>query len=190
MPLYEYQCLSCEHRFERLQKFSDPPVSMCPVCGSDKVSQLLSAPSRAVQRFGMVCNRLRPLRRRGRIQVQQFPIRRIGQTEKSQRNPRSRKAKRPKLPNHLPPQAANEKNLQNCAGPGSVTRSLHRSHSHVRHAESLTDCEVQIRILRGPPAWKARRVPRCRLQECKPVRAVPERVAGGGRKVGSIVGGS
>jgi putative FmdB family regulatory protein len=45
VPLYEYQCLSCEHRFERLQKFSDPPVSVCPVCGSDKVSQLLSAPA-------------------------------------------------------------------------------------------------------------------------------------------------
>jgi putative FmdB family regulatory protein len=45
VPLYEYQCLSCEHRFERLQKFSDPPVSVCPACGSDKVSQLLSAPA-------------------------------------------------------------------------------------------------------------------------------------------------
>ena len=45
MPLYEYQCLSCHQRFERLQKFSDPPVSDCPACGSDKVSQLLSAPA-------------------------------------------------------------------------------------------------------------------------------------------------
>lgn len=45
MPLYEYQCLACEHRFERLQKFSDPPVSECPACGENKVSQLLSAPA-------------------------------------------------------------------------------------------------------------------------------------------------
>ena len=45
MPLYEYQCLECEHRFEKLQKFSDPPVSVCPACGSNKVSQLLSAPA-------------------------------------------------------------------------------------------------------------------------------------------------
>jgi putative FmdB family regulatory protein len=45
VPLYEYQCLSCNQRFEKLQKFSDPPVSECPACGSDKVSQLLSAPA-------------------------------------------------------------------------------------------------------------------------------------------------
>ena len=33
MPLYEYMCGSCGHRFERIQKFSDPPVSDCPKCG-------------------------------------------------------------------------------------------------------------------------------------------------------------
>ena len=45
MPLYEYQCLDCGHRFEQLQKFSDPPASTCPACGKHKVSQLLSAPA-------------------------------------------------------------------------------------------------------------------------------------------------
>src|SRR5215468_9800144 len=44
MPLYEYQCKKCEHRFERIQKFSDPPVKKCPECGG-KVEQLLSAPA-------------------------------------------------------------------------------------------------------------------------------------------------
>lgn len=44
MPLYEYQCKSCHHRFERIQKFSDPPVSECPKCGKE-VEQLLSAPA-------------------------------------------------------------------------------------------------------------------------------------------------
>ena len=44
MPLYEYQCKACGHRFERIQKFSDPPVKKCPECGG-KVEQLLSAPA-------------------------------------------------------------------------------------------------------------------------------------------------
>lgn len=34
MPTYEYECLACKKRFERFQKFSDPPVTECPECGS------------------------------------------------------------------------------------------------------------------------------------------------------------
>lgn len=44
MPLYEYQCESCAHRFERIQKFSDPPVETCPQCGG-AVRKLLSSPA-------------------------------------------------------------------------------------------------------------------------------------------------
>ena len=44
MPLYEYQCESCAHRFERIQKFSDPPVETCPSCGG-RVKKLLSSPA-------------------------------------------------------------------------------------------------------------------------------------------------
>ncbi|HZQ21147.1 MAG TPA: zinc ribbon domain-containing protein [Terriglobales bacterium] len=44
MPLYEYQCKKCGHRFERIQKFSDPMVKKCPECGG-KVEQMLSAPA-------------------------------------------------------------------------------------------------------------------------------------------------
>jgi putative FmdB family regulatory protein len=43
MPLYEYQCKKCHNRFEKIQKFSDPPVKKCPACGGP-VEQLLSAP--------------------------------------------------------------------------------------------------------------------------------------------------
>src|SRR6266852_74876 len=42
MPLYEYQCTKCKHRFERIRKFSDRPITKCPECGS-KVEQLISA---------------------------------------------------------------------------------------------------------------------------------------------------
>lgn len=44
MPLYEYQCKKCGHRFERIQKFSDKPVTACPEC-KGKVEQVLHAPA-------------------------------------------------------------------------------------------------------------------------------------------------
>ena len=44
MPLYEYQCDACSNRFERIQKFSDPPVDACPSCGGT-VRKLLSSPA-------------------------------------------------------------------------------------------------------------------------------------------------
>ncbi len=44
MPLYEYQCEACGNRFERIQRFSDPPVETCPVC-SGAVRKLLSSPA-------------------------------------------------------------------------------------------------------------------------------------------------
>lgn len=44
MPLYEYECDECGHRFERIQKFSDPPVETCPKCGS-RVHKLVSSPA-------------------------------------------------------------------------------------------------------------------------------------------------
>ena len=44
MPLYEYQCDACAHRFEVIQKFSDSPVDVCPKCGG-AVKKLLSSPA-------------------------------------------------------------------------------------------------------------------------------------------------
>jgi len=44
MPLYEYLCKKCGHRFEKIQKFSDPTVKKCPECGG-AVEQVLSAPA-------------------------------------------------------------------------------------------------------------------------------------------------
>ena len=44
MPLYEYQCKKCGHRFEKIQKFSDKMVTKCPECGG-QVEQMISAPA-------------------------------------------------------------------------------------------------------------------------------------------------
>ncbi len=44
MPLYEYQCKKCHSLTERIQKFSDPPLTTCPHCGGE-LEQVLSAPA-------------------------------------------------------------------------------------------------------------------------------------------------
>jgi putative FmdB family regulatory protein len=44
MPLYEYQCKKCGHRFEKIRKFSDKPIKKCPECGG-AVEQMISAPA-------------------------------------------------------------------------------------------------------------------------------------------------
>ena len=44
MPLYEYECNVCAHRFEVIQKYSDAPIDICPKCGS-AVSKLFSSPA-------------------------------------------------------------------------------------------------------------------------------------------------
>ena len=43
MPLYEYECPK-DGTFEKIQKFSDPPLAVCPTCGGP-VERLLSAPA-------------------------------------------------------------------------------------------------------------------------------------------------
>jgi putative FmdB family regulatory protein len=44
MPLYEYQCSKCGHRFEKIQSFSAEPIKECPVCGG-ATERLISAPA-------------------------------------------------------------------------------------------------------------------------------------------------
>src|SRR5207248_3539606 len=44
MPLYEYECKKCHHRFEKIQKFADPHTKKCPECGG-AVEQMISAPA-------------------------------------------------------------------------------------------------------------------------------------------------
>lgn len=44
MPLYEYLCKKCGHRFEKIQKFSDKPIKKCPECGGP-VEQVINAPA-------------------------------------------------------------------------------------------------------------------------------------------------
>jgi putative FmdB family regulatory protein len=42
MPIYEYRCAACGHKLETLQKFTEAPLSDCPVCGKSSLSKLVS----------------------------------------------------------------------------------------------------------------------------------------------------
>jgi putative FmdB family regulatory protein len=35
MPTYEYLCKTCGHHFERMQRFSDAPLTECPQCSGE-----------------------------------------------------------------------------------------------------------------------------------------------------------
>ncbi|MBS0213437.1 MAG: zinc ribbon domain-containing protein [Proteobacteria bacterium] len=45
MPIYGFECHSCGHRFDRLQKLSDPDPDTCPSCHAKALRRQLSAPS-------------------------------------------------------------------------------------------------------------------------------------------------
>ena len=45
LPIYEYQCQSCGHEFEELQKFNDDPLVDCPVCQRTELRKLISQTS-------------------------------------------------------------------------------------------------------------------------------------------------
>jgi putative FmdB family regulatory protein len=44
MPLYEYKCTACHKHTAKIQKFSDPEITVCPHC-SGKLERVLSAPA-------------------------------------------------------------------------------------------------------------------------------------------------
>jgi len=44
MPIYEYHCPTCNTNFDKIQKFSDEPLTVHDVCGGP-VERLLSAPA-------------------------------------------------------------------------------------------------------------------------------------------------
>ena len=51
MPLYEYECTSCHKHTEKIQKFSDPEITVCPHCGG-KLERVISAPAIAFKGGG------------------------------------------------------------------------------------------------------------------------------------------
>lgn len=42
MPIYTYQCDNCGVRFERQQRFSDPPLKRCPECSKNTLRKVFT----------------------------------------------------------------------------------------------------------------------------------------------------
>ena len=45
MPIYAFECATCGHSFDRLQKLSDPEPDTCPDCGASTIRRQLTAPA-------------------------------------------------------------------------------------------------------------------------------------------------
>ncbi|MBI5448644.1 MAG: zinc ribbon domain-containing protein [Gammaproteobacteria bacterium] len=45
MPFYEYQCKTCQHHFEAMQKIADAALTVCPHCQKPDLEKLISSPS-------------------------------------------------------------------------------------------------------------------------------------------------
>jgi putative FmdB family regulatory protein len=45
MPIYEFECRSCGHHFDHLQKLSDADPTVCPTCSATQLHRMVSAPS-------------------------------------------------------------------------------------------------------------------------------------------------
>jgi len=43
MPIYEYICVKCQHKFEYLVNLNKEPKIVCPKCQSDQVKRLVSS---------------------------------------------------------------------------------------------------------------------------------------------------
>jgi len=44
LPLYEYKCVKCGHRFEKIESTSASTTKKCPKCGA-KAERMLAAPA-------------------------------------------------------------------------------------------------------------------------------------------------
>jgi putative FmdB family regulatory protein len=51
MPLYEYECTACHRRIEKIQKFSDAELTVCPYC-SGKLERTITAAAFSFQGGG------------------------------------------------------------------------------------------------------------------------------------------
>ena len=51
MPLYEYECTACHRHTEKIQKFSDAEITVCPHCGGE-LKRVITAPAFALKGGG------------------------------------------------------------------------------------------------------------------------------------------
>jgi putative FmdB family regulatory protein len=59
LPLYEYRCTQCGHRFEKIQSFNAQPETACPKCGGS-LQRPLTAPAFQFKGAGWYVNDYAP----------------------------------------------------------------------------------------------------------------------------------
>lgn len=59
MPTYEYECQTCHERVEAVQKFSEPSLTICPLCGGE-LRKVFSAVGIVFKGSGFYKNDSRP----------------------------------------------------------------------------------------------------------------------------------
>jgi len=64
MPMYDYQCASCGHQLEAIQKISDAPLVDCPACKAPELKKMLSMPGFRLSGSAGTRPTSRPARRR------------------------------------------------------------------------------------------------------------------------------
>jgi putative FmdB family regulatory protein len=52
MPIYEYACSDCGYQMEARQRFTDPPLRVCPSCENETLDRLISESSFALRGGG------------------------------------------------------------------------------------------------------------------------------------------
>jgi len=52
MPIYEYGCSECGHKFEQIQKFSDSPLTECQECKKEALKKLISQGNFCLMGYG------------------------------------------------------------------------------------------------------------------------------------------
>ena len=56
MPVYEYACPDCGHNFEKLQKFTDEAIKVCPNCKKRRVHKVMPRIAVAFKGTGFYVN--------------------------------------------------------------------------------------------------------------------------------------
>lgn len=65
MPLYDYHCPACGHRFEALVRAGSTPA--CPQCGSNALERQISAPVPPGQSKSIIASARRQAAREGHL---------------------------------------------------------------------------------------------------------------------------
>ena len=158
MPLYEYECDACGHRFEVIQKFSDPPLDDCPKCGG-AVHKLQSAPGVSVQGHRLVHHRLRE---EGLGRSRAARSRRADRRQRSRAEPKESRDRRRQGPRRAPSDEGARRRPSKSRKTSATRRSLDAA---LRPPAPRAEADQSVRRLRTRALSRCQRFP---AATCRP----------------------